>query len=264
MKYVVVTGARGGMGKAVVDALVKENYFVFALDVSPVESESENVLHLQADITSEQSVVAAFEEVQKRTDEVFALLHFAGIYALDSLLEMDEKALARVFDINLLGCARANRIFTPLLKAGSRIVITSSELAPLDPLPFTGVYAVSKSALDKYAYSLRMEAQLLGISVVVLRPGAVDTGMLGVSTAALDKFCQNTALYPCNATRFKRIVDKVEARNIPAAKIGDFAAKILRKKKPKFVYSINRNPLLLLLNVLPKRMQTWIIKKILK
>ena len=264
MKYVVVTGARGGMGKAVVDALVKENYFVFALDLSPIEPASENVLHLQVDITSEQSVAAAFEQIRKTTDELYALLHFAGIYALDSLLEMDEKALARVFEINLLGCARVNRIFTPLLKSGSKIFITSSELAPLDPLPFTGVYAVSKAALDKYAYSLRMEAQLLGISVVVLRPGAVDTGMLGVSTAALEKFCQNTALYPCNATRFKSIVDKVEARNIPASKIGEKTAKILRKRKPKFVYSINRNPLLLLLNVLPQRLQTWIIKKILK
>ena len=263
MKYVVVTGARGGMGKAVVDALKKE-YFVFALDLSPAVENEETVLHLQADITDEQSVAAAFEKVQEKTDEVFALLHFVGIYDLNSLLEMDENALGRVFEINLLGCARVNRTFLPLLKKGSRILITSSELAPLDPLPFTGVYAVSKAALDKYAYSLRMEAQLLDISVVVLRPGAVDTGMLGVSTAALDKFCQNTTLYPCNAERFKRIVESVEARNIPASKIGEKTANILRKKKPKFVYAINRNPLLLLLNLLPQRLQTWIIKKILK
>jgi hypothetical protein len=38
----------------------------------------------------------------------------------------------------------------------------------------------------------------------------------------------------------------------------------LRKKKPGFAYSINRNPLLLLLNCLPKRMQLWIIKQVLR
>ena len=64
-----------------------------------------------------------------------------------------------------------------MLKNGSKILITTSELAPLDPLPFTGIYAVTKGALDKYAYSLRMELQLLGMRVSVLRAGAVDTGI---------------------------------------------------------------------------------------
>ena len=234
MKHVLVTGARGGMGKAVVGALKDSGYTVFALDISPAIEDEENVYHLQADITSEESVFAALEQVKTKTDELFAILHFAGVYALDSLLEMDEKRLQRVFEINLLGCARINRIFLPLLKKGSRIFITTSELAPLDPLPFTGVYAIAKSALDKYAYSLRMEAQLLDISVVVLRPGAVDTGMLGVSTSDLNKFCQNTALYPFNAKRFKEIVERVEARNIPAEKIGNFTVKILGKKSRTF------------------------------
>ena len=143
-------------------------------------------------------------------------------------------------------------------------MITTSELAPLDPLPFTGLYAVTKSALDKYAYSLRMEVQLLGISVSVLRPGAVQTDMLGVSTSDLDKFCENTKLYACNATRFKRIVEGVEAKKVPAEKVAKKTLKILKAKRPRYVYNLNRNPLLRLLNVLPCRMQTWIIKQVLK
>ncbi|MBR2903910.1 MAG: SDR family NAD(P)-dependent oxidoreductase [Clostridia bacterium] len=264
MKYVLVTGGRGGMGKAVVDALAAAGYFVFALDKSAPFQDAALVEHLQVDVTDEGSVEEAFNQIKSKTSQLFAILHFAGIYALDSLLEMDETALKRVFDVNLLGCARINRIFAPLLQAGSRILITSSELAPLDPLPFTGVYAVAKAALDKYAYSLRMEVQLLGVQVATIRPGAVDTGMIGVSTDALEKFCHNTKLYACNATRFKRIVDGVEARKIPAEKIGKLTVKILAKKRMKYVYSINRNPLLLLLNALPKRMQTGIIKRILR
>ena len=109
-----------------------------------------------------------------------------------------------------------------------------------------------------------MEVQLLGIKVAVLRPGAVNTGMLGVSTKQLDKFCEDTQVYKCNARRFKSIVNRVEARNIPAEKVAKKTLKILSKKNPRHVYNINRNPLLLLLNVLPKRFQTAIIRKILK
>ena len=75
-----------------------------------------------------------------------------------------------------------------------------------------------KEPFSRYAYSLRMELQLLGVFVTVLRPGAVKTDMLGVSTTALDRFCENTKLYACNAKRFKRIVEGVEAKNIPPEK----------------------------------------------
>ena len=98
----------------------------------------------------------------------------------------------------------------------------------------------------------------------MLRPGAVKTDMLGVSTAALDKFCEKTQLYACNAKRFKSIVESVEARNVPPEKIAKKALKAVQKKKPKYVYKLNRNPLLLLLNILPQRMQTWAIKQVLK
>ena len=145
-----------------------------------------------------------------------------------------------------------------------RSLLTTSELAPLDPLPFTGLYAVTKSALDKYAFSLRMELQLLGIRVAVLRPGAVATDMLGVSTDQLDAFCENTRLYECNARRFKTIVETVEARSIPPEKVAGKALKILRARRPRYVYSINRNPLLLLMHLLPKRLQTYLIGLILK
>lgn len=263
MKYVIVTGAYGGMGYAAVRAFKDDGYFVFALDRQVKEAE-DGVMPIQVDLTSIEQIKTAYNRIRDMTNEVYAIAHFAGMYNLDSLVEMSEDNFTRIFDVNVFSVYRVNKVFLPLLSWGSRILITTSELAPLDPLPFTGIYAVTKSALDKYAYSLRMELQLLGISVCVLRPGAVDTGMLGVSTAALDRFCENTELYSCNAKRFKKIVDSVEARNVKPEKVGKLALKILKAKKPKQVYKINRNPLLLLLNLLPKRLATYIIKLILK
>ncbi|MBE6627155.1 MAG: SDR family oxidoreductase [Ruminococcaceae bacterium] len=262
-KYILVTGASGGMGKATVKLLTERGYTVFALDRTEYEA-TPNVIPLVCDLTDEQSVVRSVEKTMEYTDNLFAVVHFAGIYMLDSLVEMESGAFDKILDVNLRGAFLVNKAFLPLLGDGSRIVITTSELAPLDPLPFTGIYAVTKSALDKYAYSLRMELQLLGISVSVLRAGAVSTDMLGVSTDALDKFVEKTELYSCNAARFKSIVERVEARNITPDKLGKKVVKMLGKSNPRFAYTINRNPLLLMLNILPKRLQLWIIKQVLK
>ena len=263
MKSILITGGTGGMGLATAKLLAAEGFKVFCLDKN-ASSTREDITVIETDITDEHSVKAAFQKVNAETDELYAILHFAGVYILDSLIEMSDEQFKKTVDVNLHGAFLINKTFLPILKQGSKIIITTSELAPLDPLPFTGLYAVTKAALDKYAYSLRMELQLLGIDVSVIRAGAVDTGMLGVSTSHLDRFCKQTKLYSCNAERFKRIVNSVETRCMPPQKIAEKAAKILKKKNPKFVYNINRNPLLLLLNLLPKRMQLFAIKMILR
>lgn len=263
VKNVLITGAYGGMGRALLDRYKGQDVRVFALDRTVGEAE-DNIVPIAVDLISEESVQAAFAVVCQQAETLDAILHFAGVYQLDSLVEMPSEDFDRIFDVNVRGVYLVNRIFMPLLKRGSRIFITTSELAPLDPLPFTGIYAVTKAALDKYAYSLAMELQLLGIRVSVLRAGAVDTGMLGVSTDALARFCEKTQWYRCNAERFKAVVDRVEARSVPPQRIADKVFRILRKKNPAFAYSMNRNPLLLLLSGLPRRMQFWIIRLILK
>ena len=263
MEYVLVTGACGGMGAAAVKLLSGAGYQVIAMD-RLLPSADEHVIPVQADITDMQSLQAAFEQVYGITERLYAIVHFAGTYMLDSLVEMDEDEFVKTFDINVFGAFRVNKVFLPMLGQGSRIILTTSELANLDPLPFTGLYAVTKSALDKYAYSLRMELQLLGIHVTVLRPGAVRTGMLQVSMDQLDRFCRKTLLYACNASRFRRIVHSVESRNVTPERIAVKVEKILSRKHPRYVYHINRNPLLILLNVLPQRVQTQIIKWVLK
>ncbi len=262
-KYVIVTGAYGGMGKSVVSELVSKGFGVFALD-KHVEAAQEGVIPVCADITDEQDVAHAVEIVANVTDDVYAIMHFAGVYMMDSLVEMSPERFKKIFDVNLYGAYLVNRAFVPFLKSGARILLTTSELAPLDPLPFTGIYAVTKAALDKYAYSLRMELQLGGIYVSVLRAGAVDTGMLGESTSQLDTFVANTQRYSCNARRFKQIVDSVEAKAISTKKLAQKAVKVVTRRKPRFCYEINRNPLLRLLSILPKSLQLWIIKQVLK
>lgn len=263
MKTVLVTGACGGMGRATVKAFAEKGYRVFALD-KKITDETEGAQYFSASVTDYAELEFVKAEIEKSTDTLDGIVHFAGIYDLNSLLEISEEEFTRIFDINLFGVYRVNKIFSPMLRKGSRVVITTSELAPLSPLPFTGLYAVTKGALEKYAESLRMELALLDVSVSILRPGAVNTGLLNVSMSALDRFCENTTLYPCNAENFKKVVDSVEAKNVPPEAVAKRALKAMEQKRPKYVYNLNRNPLLRLLNVLPRRWQVNIIKMIIR
>lgn len=269
MKSVLVTGASGGMGMAVTAMLCAAGYRVFALDRAfSAQMPDDGVLQITADVTDPASVQNAAETVRQHlkphSQSLYAIVHLAGIYLLDSLLEMEDADFLRIVHVNLCGAYLVNRHFADFLSAGSRILHITSELAPLDPLPFTGLYGVTKSALDKYAFALRMESQLSGIYVSVLRAGAVDTGMLAVSTAALDRFCAKTERYACNAARFRRIVEGVEAKRIPPEALAKKVCTILGKRRPAFAYSINRNPLLRLYGILPKHVKLFAIRQILR
>lgn len=261
---VLITGAAGGMGLAAAKKLLKTGNTVYGLDLRQPEPMPEGLRFIQTDLTDPASVRQAFEALQREGVRLRAILHMAGLYDLNALTELEEEAWRRIFAVNLDAVYRVNRTFLPLLEPKGRILITTSELAPLDPLPFTGLYAVTKAALDKYASALRMELQLLDLRVIVLRPGAVDTSLLDVSTAKLDAFCANTKRFAPNAQRFRNIVNRVEARKIPPERVAELTVRILEASHPRDVYSINRNPLLLLLNALPNRVQRSIIRKILK
>lgn len=260
---IIVTGVSGGMGLATAKQLIRDGHRIFGLDIKAPEEGSESLIFIQTDLRNGEAVKAAFQRVQEQTDQIGAIIHMAGIYDLNSLVEMSEEEFLRSYEVNLFSVYRVNKTFLPLLKKGSRILITTSELAPLSPLPFTGIYGITKTALDAYAISLRRELMLLGIPVIILRPGAVDTGLLDVSTRRLEEFCAHTEHYAYNADRFRNIVAKVESRKITPERLSKLVERALLTPHPRLIYSINRNPLLLLMNILPERLQDAALKWIL-
>ena len=263
MKSIIISGVSGGMGFATAKHLTELGYQVYGLDIKEPTESLDRFRYIQTDLRSLDSVTKAYEVIREQAHEIEAIISMAGIYDLNSLIEMSEEDFIRIFDINVFAVYRLNKVFLPLLGENGKVIMVSSELAPLDPLPFNGIYSITKSTIEKYAFSLRMELQLLHKQVVVIRPGAVNTSLLDVSTTRIERFSKNTTLYPHNAARFQRITQRVESRKIPSEKIAKLVEKILNKKRPKYVYKINRNPLLLILNALPDRLQNWIIKQVL-
>lgn len=262
-KHYLVTGAGGGMGREICRVLTEAGNRVWGIDRTE-PSGTVSWTEIRADLTEEDALRAALDRIREEAGHLDGIVHAAGIYDLDSLVEMPEERFVRIFDVNLFGMARVNRLCLPLLAEDGRIVIISSELAPLRPLPFTGIYAVTKGAVEKYAQSLRMELQMLNRHVTVIRPGAVNTGMLPASTACLERFCRETRLYRCNAERFRRIVNRVEAGGIPPEKIARRAEGILRARRPRLTVCVNRSPLLLLFEALPERLRLFLIRTVLR
>lgn len=262
MPTVLVTGASGGMGSAICHLLTARGWRVYALDVKPCETPG--AASFVCDLRTEAGAAEALAWLQAQETHLDTIVHAAGVYDLDSLVEMDEARFRRIFEVNVFAACHVNRLFTPMMGAGGRIVFITSELAPLYPLPFTGIYAVTKKALEAVAGSLRTEMALRDIAVSIVRPGAVTTPLLGDSTRALTRFCEKTTYYKVNAGRFRRIVDSVEARSVPPERVAEKVQAALTAKRPKRVYNLNRNPLLRLLNALPVGLQEWVLVRILK
>ena len=65
----IVTGAYGGMGKEVCKLLASQGYTVFALD-KKVDKATENIIPIEVDVTDNNSILNAFEEVNKQCSEL--------------------------------------------------------------------------------------------------------------------------------------------------------------------------------------------------
>ncbi len=259
MKKIIITGANGGIGLATLKYLSNNGYFVYALDINKIEK-MDNVESFECDLTKEEEIRKVYKSIEN--EKIDAIVHLSGCYYMDSFIEIEEDKLKEIFDINFFSVYLVNKIFINLLNKNGKIIITSSEVAPLDPLPFNGIYSITKATLENYAVSLRQELNLLDIKVIILRPGAVNTGLIADSIKNVERIEKETVLYKDNAPLFKNIVEKNESKTIDAIKIAKLINKILIKKRNKLLYKINLNPKLILLSILPKRLQLFIIKKL--
>ena len=263
MRTILLIGAGGGMGAACVRSFLQNGDVVFGMD-RPGAVLPEGVFPLFADVTDAEQINTAFRAVKAQIESLDAIVYAAGVYEADSLVEIDEARIHRIFEINVFGAYRTVRTFLPLLNRGARVVIVTSELADIDPLPFTGLYGITKCTLDRYAFSLAMELQLLGICVSVVRPGAVQTPLLNGSVESISAFTARTTHYPSVASAFLRVTDAVEAKAVPPERVAQKVQKALSSKCPRFVYSLNRNPLLRLYGLLPKQLKLFAIRSVLK
>lgn len=258
MKKIIVTGAAGGVGLATTKHLADHGYFVYAIDIKEIE-QIQNVKSFVCDLTDEEKVKDVYEQIKE--EKIDGIIHLSGTYYMDSMIEIAEAKLKKIFDINFFSVYLVNKTFISLLNKNSKVIITSSELAPLTPLPFNGIYSLTKATLENYAMSLRQELNLLDIKVIIVRPGAINTGLIDLSIQNVERIEKETELYKKNVPLFRHIVESNESKTIEPIKMAKLYQKILDKRKTKLLYKINLNKKLFILSILPKRWQLAIIKK---
>ncbi len=192
MKYAVVTGAAGGIGYATLRRLIKDDYFVLAVDILPAEAVTERfadcadrVRYLTADLGSSEgreAIIAAAKELPR----VDALANVAGVApkVRADILEMTEESYDRVMGINLKGTlfltqAIANQMLTQERdEKGQRgYIVNISSMSAYTSSVSRGEYCISKAGVSMVTtlFADRLAAE--GIPVNEIRPGIIATGM---------------------------------------------------------------------------------------
>ncbi|MDR0314401.1 MAG: SDR family NAD(P)-dependent oxidoreductase [Oscillospiraceae bacterium] len=269
MKYAFFTGAAGGLGGASARAMAKEGWTIFAADINEVALEEigreENIIPIKVDITSEESIEAAFNEVSQVTDKLDAVINFSGIHNMSSLVEGDIiKTLEKMIDINVMGMVRVNKILFPLVEAGKgRIVNCSSECGWMKAQPFNGPYTITKYAVEAYSDSLHHEMALLGIPVIKIQPGSFKTNMHADAESGFDRLIGGTTHYRKALKRMKPLMMiELKMANDPKYLV-EAVLESVNAVKPKFRYKVKNSKLLGSMEIIPNSMLGSIYKMIL-
>ena len=262
MLNVLITGAASGIGKATLEYFIENKHNVFAVDINEITDN--RFKSFKCDITNKEDLKNVYNYLSSYDIKLDAIINIAGIHMMASLVESDYDLMKNVIDINLCGTMLVNKTFYPLLKETGRVIIVTSEVATYDPMPFNGLYNVSKTALDTYAQALRQELNLLGQKVITFQPGAVKTPLCDSSLDGTKNLVESTLLYKQQAGKFLKLVTMFMGKPMHVKKMALYIYKKSMKKNPRIVYKKHRNLGLILLNILPKRLQCFIIKTILK
>ena len=259
---ILITGAASGIGQAVADYFIERGHIVYGIDIV-CTTQRDNFHGFVSDITDEVSLLRVKEYLQGQNITLDAILNIAGIHMMASLVESDFTRMKKIIDINLSGTMLVNHTFHDLLAGNGRIVIVTSEVAGFDPMPFNGLYNVSKTALDTYAQALRQELNLIGQKVVAIRPGAIETPLSTESMRATQNLADTTVLYKKQARNFAGLAARFMGTPIKPEVLAALIYRATTAKHPKLIYKKHQNVGLVLLNALPKRLQCSVIKVLL-
>lgn len=164
-----VTGAGGGIGKAICAELRARGAQVISLDLSVDGLDGDR--HA-VDVTDHRGVAAVFEKVGLLDGLVLA----HGITALGPASEVPLEAVRAVLEVNLLGAISVTKAALPRLESGGRIAVLSS-VSGFAPLINRSAYSASKHGLHGFFGSFRAETAGSGLSVTMVAPSFVRTGI---------------------------------------------------------------------------------------
>ncbi|GAA3349109.1 glucose 1-dehydrogenase [Lysinibacillus sp. FSL M8-0216] len=183
-KVIVVTGAGGGMGKAIMEEQLKQGNLVIGLDVS-VKALS-NLTHdslqcFEVNVLQEERVNDIFQQIVDKYGRIDGLVNALGIAQAATPIEqvtMDE--WNRLMDVNVKSLFITAKAVVPFMKKQQKgSIVTIASISAVRPRPGLQAYIASKGAAESFTRGLAIELAPNQIRVNTIHPGPADTQMLG-------------------------------------------------------------------------------------
>ncbi len=259
---ILITGAAGGLGKALVTQLAqKESRLILAIDIDATRLKELEVFGkvetFQADLTDLQVFPKIKAWVETLGVEVEVLINNAGISDFFPVSEVPPQRLNQILDINTLAPIRMVSTFLDhLVEQKGTVVQISSE-----SVKRTGLfqpYSATKIALEAFSQVMRQELDCKGVQLILIRPGAIKTPLLGGLEQAVTSNQGSRYLKELKAFR-KQALGMVGKEAYPDAIAGRII-QVLASNKPRRVYQFNNNLILSLFAALPESWSDRIVR----
>jgi NAD(P)-dependent dehydrogenase (short-subunit alcohol dehydrogenase family) len=178
-KIALVTGASGGLGTHVTQALLDAGATVVGLSRQIQQSEfnSPNFTALPAELCSRDGTKKAIASLVSHFGRLDILVHTVGGFAGgQSLAETDDATFQRMFDVNLYSTFYVLREAVPVMRqTGNGRIVAIGSRAALEPGAGVGAYSASKAAMVSLVRTVAQENKDKGITANVILPGTMDT-----------------------------------------------------------------------------------------
>jgi NAD(P)-dependent dehydrogenase (short-subunit alcohol dehydrogenase family) len=210
----VVTGASSGFGYLTALAFAADGWRVYGTMRKTATQNAEaaaklrkaGVSVLELDVTSDASVDAAAKQIHAEAGAVDVLVNNAGTGFFGVQEAFTPAAAEQQFATNVIGPLRVNRAFLPAMRERkSGLVVYVSSVVGRFILPYGGIYASSKWALEAQAQVASYELAPFGIDVAIVEPGAYPTEIFGKITVADDT--ARVASYGEAGSRFEALLN---------------------------------------------------------
>ncbi len=179
-KVAVITGAGGGIGRAIAEKFLGEGAKVVLVgrNRGPLEEVASlapaRVLAVEADVTESNSLRSASAAAARRFGKIDVLIPNAGIARFAPLLDCELESAREQFETNLFGALRSVQEFAESLNAGAAVLFVTASPS-LTTSQGLGIHAATKAALRAVAQSLSNELASRGVRVNCIAPGPIKT-----------------------------------------------------------------------------------------
>jgi short-subunit dehydrogenase len=258
----LVTGASSGIGKATALALVAAGFDVIGTSRNASRATpAPGVTLLDLDVTSDESVTTAVQQVIERFGRIDLLVNNAGVGSSGASEESSVAQDQIVFDVNVFGLMRMTKAVLPHMRAQGRgRVINMSSVGGFAPQPFMASYVASKHAVEGYSESVDHEVREHGVRVLLIEPFNTSTSF----DASVVRGEHPLAVYERGRHTFEAILADGTTTGTDPAVIAKVVVAAATDRRPKLRYPAGSGAgrVSLLRRLVPARIFDMQIRKI--